>query len=61
MKKNDITSKSAAELKHELEELRTKLAQLQFDLADKKLKQTSELGKARRQIARVMTALKTAK
>lgn len=61
MKKEDITTKSRAELESMLRELRTKLSQLRFDLADKKLKQTSDIKKTRILIARAMTMLNTAK
>jgi ribosomal protein L29 len=61
MKRNDLTNSTAAELRALLEEQRQKIAQLRFDLADKKLKRTSELGIARRTIARILTALRTAK
>jgi ribosomal protein L29 len=61
MKKNALTTTSAAELQHQLTDARAKLAQLQFDLADKKLKKTSDIELTRRRIARILTALKTAK
>jgi ribosomal protein L29 len=61
MKKDDLTTKTAAELQHQLEETSQKLAQMRFDLADKKLKRTSDIARARKLIARLMTALRTAK
>jgi len=61
MKKNELTNQSAAELQHQLAEARAKLSQLRFDLADKKLKRTSDVEITRRQIARLMTALRNAK
>jgi ribosomal protein L29 len=60
MKRDDLTIKNAAELHAMLEEHRSRLAQLQFDAADKKLKRTSDLRKTRLAIARILTALKTA-
>lgn len=60
MKKEDLTTKSAAELRAELARRQDELAKLRFDLADKKLKRTSDVGKARLAIARLLTALKTA-
>ena len=60
MKKNDLKTNSAAELQTMLTEARAKLSQMRFDVADKKLKRTSDIGVTRRLIARVMTALKTA-
>ena len=61
MKKNDLTNVSAAELQHLLASERAKLSQMRFDLADKKLKRTSDMEQARRRIARILTALRTAK
>lgn len=60
MKREDLTNKNAAELHTMLEEQRSKLAQMRFDAADKKLKRTSDLRKVRLTIARILTALKTA-
>ncbi len=57
MKPRDIQNKSKAELEHLLEELRAKSLQARFDLADKKLNDHSQLGKLRRDIARVLTEL----
>lgn len=59
MKTTDLKHQSAAELKHQLETARAKLSQLRFDLADKKLKRTSDVEATRRLIARILTALKT--
>jgi ribosomal protein L29 len=61
MKNEDMKTKSRAELETLLQTLRTKLSQLRFDLADKKLKQTSDIKKTRTLIARAMTALSAAK
>jgi ribosomal protein L29 len=61
MKTKELTTKSAAELTALLEEVQQKLAQLRFDLADKKLKRTSDVGAARRDVARIKTALARAK
>lgn len=57
MKKIDLSGKSKDELKANLKELREKLVQLNFDLADKKLKDVSQFNKIRRDIARILTAL----
>ncbi len=59
MKKIDLQNKDRNALLGLLDELRSKLFQLRFDLADKKLKDVSQISKARRDIARVLTALKT--
>jgi len=56
MKFSDIQSKSQAELNEMLNELQVKLGKLRFELTDKSLKDTSQLGKTRKDIARVLTA-----
>jgi ribosomal protein L29 len=61
MKREDLTMKSAAELKTQLADQQDKLATMRFDLADKKLKRTSDVRLVRRTVARLLTALKTAK
>lgn len=61
MKKNDLTTRSTAELQTMLADARAKLSQMRFDIADKKLQRTSDVGVTRRLIARIMTALKTTK
>lgn len=61
MKKETLTTKNKSELQILLQELRAKLGQLRFDLADRKLKKTSDILEARRQIARTLTALRTAR
>ena len=57
MKKHDITNKTRTELEQMLQELRARLAQLRFDLADKKLKRTSDIRSTKTQIARVLTIM----
>jgi ribosomal protein L29 len=61
MKKNDLKNHSAAELQNLLADARAKLSQMRFDLADKKLKRTSDVEATRRLIARLLTAARTAK
>ena len=61
MTPNDYTMKSAAELRILIDAERAKLAQFRFDLADKKLKRTTDIGKAKRAVARMLTVLRTAK
>ena len=61
MKKTDLTTHNAAELHTMLSDARGRVAQYRFDLADKKLKRTSDIKVTRRLIARILTALKTAK
>ncbi len=60
MKKTDLTTKNRTELEQELKSAQNKLSQLKFDLADKKLKRTSDIRATRVQIARILTALKHA-
>ena len=57
MKRIDTNNKSKEELTNALKELRGKLAQLNFDLAEKKLKDTTELRKTKKDIARLLTAM----
>lgn len=57
MKKID-TNKSSGELLTMASELREKLNQLRFNMAEKKLQDTSQAKKLRRNLARVLTALK---
>ncbi len=61
MTKHAITTTDAAVLRTQLDQERQKLAQMRFDLADRKLKKTSDIRATRRHIARIMTALRTAK
>ncbi len=61
MKKEDLKTKTRPELERMLGELHARLAQLRFDLADKKLKRTSDIHATRVQIARVMTLIPSAK
>lgn len=60
MKSKDLQSKSRTELETMLVELRTTLMQLHFDVVDAKVKDVSKFGKTKRDIARVMTVLRTA-
>lgn len=61
MKRENLTMKSAAELHVMLAQAQATLAKLRFDVADKKLKRTSDLPMTRRTIARIQTALRNAK
>lgn len=56
--KNDLKNKTAEELNRNLKELRAKLMQTGFDLADKKLKNTSQIKNTKKDIARALTELK---
>ena len=51
MKREILTTKSAHELHQMLSEAQATLAKLRFDVADKKLKRTSDLPMTRRSIA----------
>lgn len=61
MKTVDIQNKNHDGLVATLEELKAKMLRLQFDLADKKLKDFSQIKKTRQDIARVLTAMKNVK
>jgi ribosomal protein L29 len=56
MKRIDTNNKSRGELQASLRELHTKLTQLSFDQGDKKLKDSSQLKKTKKDIARLLTA-----
>ena len=58
MKFSDILSKSQNELNEMLGELQIKLGKFRFELANKSLKDVSQIGKTRKDIARVMTAIR---
>lgn len=57
MKREPLHNKDAVELRTLLAQEQQNLAQARFDLADRKLKRTSDIGQARRRIARIMTRL----
>lgn len=57
----EFKNKEAKELTQILKELRAKLMQAGFDLADKKMKDTSQIKKTKKDIARVLTELKVKK
>jgi ribosomal protein L29 len=57
MKYSELTTKTPQELRTMAEELRAKIGSMKFDLADRKLKKTSDMKVTRRQIARILTAL----
>lgn len=56
MKFSDIQSKSQNELNEMLKELQVKLGKLGFELANKSLKDVSQIGKTKKDIARILTA-----
>lgn len=59
MKRIDTTNKSKEELIASLAEFRAQLVQLEFDRADKKLKDVSQFKKTKKDIARILTTLHT--
>lgn len=58
MKYAELNNQSREELTHTLEGLRAKILRLNFDLADNKVKDSSQFKKVKRDIARIMTAIK---
>jgi len=59
MKIKELHQKTDKELKDLLQESRHKLGQLKFDLASKKLKNIKRVKGLRRDIARILTILKS--
>ena len=57
MKTNPLNNLNVSELQANLAKEQAALAKLHFDLADRKLKRTSDLPKTRKTIARIKTAL----
>ena len=57
MKILDLNNKSKEELVQLLEGLREKLLKLNFDMADSKVKDFSQLKNAKKDIARILTAI----
>lgn len=60
MKRFETKNKSREELVASLGEMRAKFSQLHFDKADKKLKDSSQFKKIKKDIARILTAVKNA-
>jgi large subunit ribosomal protein L29 len=61
MKTIDLKNKDQKELLNLLKELRGRMAKLVFDLEANSLKDTSQIQKTKRDIARVLTMLKQIK
>lgn len=53
----DTKNKTREELSSSLTEFRTQLVQLEFDRADKKLKDVSQFKKIKKDVARILTRL----
>ena len=58
MKYSELAHKTSDELHVLLREYQTKLVQLKFDMADKKLQDTSAIRETRRTIAQILTQLR---
>ncbi len=59
MKYADLQNKSKDELQEMLTELQIKLGKFSFELANKTLTDTSQLGKTKKDVARILTAIKS--
>ena len=59
MKPRELNNKEAGELTALLAESREKLVQLGFDIADRKTKDTSQVKKLKKDIARILTTLRS--
>ena len=57
MKNSEIQNKEGSELNEMLKNARIKLGQLKFELANKTLKNPSQIKPVKKEIARLMTAL----
>lgn len=57
MKYSDLQNKDPRELQMTLKELQVQLGKLRFQLADKALKDFSQIKKTRKDIAKIMTAV----
>lgn len=58
MNTEELKNKSKDELNHLLVDLRAKILKLNFDLADNKVKDVSQVKKTKKSIARVLTLLR---
>ncbi|MDI6777861.1 MAG: 50S ribosomal protein L29 [Patescibacteria group bacterium] len=59
MKISDIQNMKKEELERNLHELRNKLAKIRFDISAKQVKNHREARKTKKEIARILTALKS--
>lgn len=59
MKISDLNNKSKDELNLLLADLKAKVLKLNFDLADNKVKDVSQFKKTKKDIARILTLLKS--
>ena len=58
-KKIDLQNKTKEELNAMLKDLRSKLLQFNFELGEKRLKNYSQVKKTKKEIARILTFLKS--
>jgi len=58
MKFEELQNKGSQELEVMLKEAKVKLGKLRFELANKALKDSSQIGKTKKEIAQIMTAMK---
>jgi len=56
---SDLQNKNREELTGNLDELKTKLAKLSFELEANTLKDTSQVKKTKKEIARILTLLRS--
>ena len=61
MKKNDLKNKDSNELLSSLAGLKSRLLQLSFERVEKRLKDSSQISKTKKEIAQTLTALRLAK
>lgn len=61
MKFKDLENKDNRELEVMLKEAKIKLGKLRFELANKSLKDSSQMSKTRKEIAQIMTAIRNQK
>lgn len=61
MKAREIREKSANELEKNLVEMRNKVTKMRFDISAKQVKNHRDIRKTKKDIARVLTVLKTKK
>ena len=57
MKSNELQNKTREELSTMLKDLKAKLLQFNFELGEKRLKDFSQVGKTKREIARILTVV----
>ncbi|MDP6704451.1 MAG: 50S ribosomal protein L29 [archaeon] len=58
MKFTELNNKSKQDLSKQLQQNREKVRQMRFDIASGKQKNSDQLGKAKRDIARILTKMK---